>query len=557
MAFVSTYFNRINTESRFGINTPGWGGNDFLSSGAMYYDDAYAVNGKYKGNKLIIRLLNSLSSQIDDSNNSFLGRITRSGYAVIDINHPRNNPHGRARHHYEVPYLGNKGGEGFREAVAACTLYKWVMTIHEDTNITKMFHGGVPPAVLLCEGEAAMGALTLLGSDFEYPGDLPKYFRGVVAISPTHGTLNPMDRRRQYNDSVGHAIHLGGLIRKSQVPGYVIIPEKDPNIPNDTVRTLQVFNNDKSVRVLTSNVTASTWPYGNNTWLTDRVKEVMMMPPLKKVDRDQDPTHRACLFAMISPGATIENPPIKSLNPNTRVMPASITKVLTLMTAYSLDPDWISLDFEVTQPDIRTGSGYNLKIGDIIKGDQLMLNLLIPSSNTAAQCIARTMGELYLKGGDTEFVAKMNELAKTLGVSNSTTFVNASGIAISGQYSTANDLAKIMVAAEVKPEYAGIKRRWNYPDTIIKVHGGPAVRDIPITRSFPDAGEEYISGVKTGTVGTVFNLACILNLPGGRKAVYISLDSASSDTRLTDLHMNYQRRFDEMVREPTKWGITT
>lgn len=558
MALLSTYFNRVNLEGGYGMIIPGWTSNDYLSNATLYFDDRYSVNGKYKGKKLVVRLLNSLVKRVDESPSTFIGKLTEQGYAILDIPNYRNNSvYGRPRFHYEPPYYGDKAAPGYRANIAADQLYKWLVALRDEPDLAKAFHTGIPPAVLVCDGLAGMGALTLVGYGRNGDEEITDYVRGVVAISPCVGTLNRIDRRRMYSEPTEYAIQVGGLIRKSTVPGFVLIPTTDPDINHEAVRTLQVFNNDKFIRVLSPKVAASTWPYGNTNWLVDRVKETMMMPPLKKAPRDQDGTHRTCYFTLITPGASLENPPIKSLNPNTRVMPASITKLLTLMTAYTLDPKWATKDFEVQQVDIRTGSGYNLKIGDIIKGEHLMMDALIPSSNTAAQCIARSMGEMHLNGGDAEFVAKMNELAKVLGVSNATNFVNASGTANSGQYSTAFDLAKLIIAVQVKPEYSGIRQHWNTSDTTIKVHGGPAVRDISITNSFPDAGDEYISGVKTGTIGTVFNVACILNLPGGRKAVYVSMDSDTTEARADDLRMNYQRQFDAMVLEPTKWGITT
>ncbi|HEX5429722.1 MAG TPA: D-alanyl-D-alanine carboxypeptidase family protein [Patescibacteria group bacterium] len=125
---------------------------------------------------------------------------------------------------------------------------------------------------------------------------------------------------------------------------------------------------------------------------------------------------------------------------------ASLTKLMTAMVV----SDTVSETDVVTiqKPDVQVEcSCMGLVAGEQITVENLLKGLLIPSGNDAAQALAR------FAGGDSvqNFVYLMNQKAETLGLS-STHFSNPVGLDSPGNYSTANDLAKITESFLKYPE---------------------------------------------------------------------------------------------------------
>ncbi|MEL1606862.1 D-alanyl-D-alanine carboxypeptidase, partial [Acinetobacter baumannii] len=81
-----------------------------------------------------------------------------------------------------------------------------------------------------------------------------------------------------------------------------------------------------------------------------------------------------------------------------------------------------------------------LKEGDQISIDQLMAGLIIMSANDAAVTLAEK-----ISGGIPQFVERMNQEAKALGMQH-TNFQNPAGITMPEHYSTAADLARLSMA---------------------------------------------------------------------------------------------------------------
>ena len=81
-------------------------------------------------------------------------------------------------------------------------------------------------------------------------------------------------------------------------------------------------------------------------------------------------------------------------NSTTRVIPASCTKLMTAMVA--LDNLSINETITIKSGDIKPGSGDTFYAGDTICFGDAILAMLLPSSNTLAMAIARTVGALLL-----------------------------------------------------------------------------------------------------------------------------------------------------------------
>ena len=169
-----------------------------------------------------------------------------------------------------------------------------------------------------------------------------------------------------------------------------------------------------------------------------------------------------CLLALLLPSAVwaaakpIPNPPeldatsyflvdfdsgqvLAEKNPDDRVEPASITK---LMTAYLVDKAIadgdISLDEMVTISEKAwrmKGSKMFVEVGKQVSVDELMKGLIIQSGNDASVALAE-----HVAGSESAFAGYMNHQAKLLGMSN-TNFVNATGWPDENHYSSARDIA--------------------------------------------------------------------------------------------------------------------
>jgi len=128
-----------------------------------------------------------------------------------------------------------------------------------------------------------------------------------------------------------------------------------------------------------------------------------------------------------------------SENADTRLHPASLTKMMTLyITFQEIERGTLSLDTMVTvtknaasQPPSRLG----LKAGQKIQLRYLIRAAAVKSANDAAAAIGD-----HISGSKEKFAARMTKTAKTLGMDN-TTFKNANGLTAKGHLSTAHDMS--------------------------------------------------------------------------------------------------------------------
>ena len=76
--------------------------------------------------------------------------------------------------------------------------------------------------------------------------------------------------------------------------------------------------------------------------------------------------------------------------------PASLTKIMSLITAYDYIVDE-NETVEIQSSDLIGGSGNNLNVGDIVPIKELVYDMLLPSSNSAATALARHIGVKILR----------------------------------------------------------------------------------------------------------------------------------------------------------------
>jgi len=130
-----------------------------------------------------------------------------------------------------------------------------------------------------------------------------------------------------------------------------------------------------------------------------------------------------------------------SLNPDERLAPASLTK---LMTAYAifraLDEGQIALDDQVTVSEKawRTqGSRMFIEVGSRVTVEELLLGMIVQSGNDASVALAE-----HTAGTEAVFAQVMNRYAAQLGLTSSH-FKNATGLPDADHFSTARDMATL------------------------------------------------------------------------------------------------------------------
>jgi D-alanyl-D-alanine carboxypeptidase len=129
---------------------------------------------------------------------------------------------------------------------------------------------------------------------------------------------------------------------------------------------------------------------------------------------------------------------LHSENADTRLHPASLTKMMTLYVAFqAIERGEISLDTEVTvtaaaaaEPPSKLG----LRSGQKIKLRYLIRAAAVKSANDAAHAIGAA-----IEGSEAAFARRMNRTAAAMGMTR-TTFKNMHGLTQEGHLSTARDM---------------------------------------------------------------------------------------------------------------------
>jgi len=139
-------------------------------------------------------------------------------------------------------------------------------------------------------------------------------------------------------------------------------------------------------------------------------------------------------------------------NADDRMPPSSMSKMMTIYQVFdALKEGSLSLDdkFLVSEKAWRKGgSKMYVSVNSRVNVEDLLKGLIVQSGNDASIVIAEG-----LSGSEAAFASELNELAKTLSMTNSS-FVNASGWPDPDHYTTARDLSKLASATiNTFPDY--------------------------------------------------------------------------------------------------------
>jgi D-alanyl-D-alanine carboxypeptidase len=215
-------------------------------------------------------------------------------------------------------------------------------------------------------------------------------------------------------------------------------------------------------------------------------------------------------------------------NADTRLHPASLTKMMTLYIAFEeIERGNLSLDTMVTvsknaaaQPPSRLG----LKAGQKIQLRYLIRAAAVKSANDAASAIGDHIG-----GSTDKFAARMTKTAKALGMKN-TTFKNANGLTSKGHLSTTRDMSVLGRHLFYDfPQYYNIFSRRSTDAGLAEVAN--------TNRRFLDA-YKGADGIKTGyTDAAGFNLTGSAERGGVRiiATVFGGKSTADRNAKMADL----------------------
>lgn len=226
---------------------------------------------------------------------------------------------------------------------------------------------------------------------------------------------------------------------------------------------------------------------------------------------------------------------------------ASITKVMTLILIFEAIEsgvlDYTDMITSSAHAASRGGSDIWLEEGEAMTVDHMLKAIVVASANDAAVAMAEAVA-----GSEDEFVNRMNEKAKTLGM-HDTTFKNCNGLDEEGHLTSAYDVA-LMSAELIKHE-----KIFDYSSIWIDyLRGGETqiVNTNKLLKSY-----KGITGLKTGTTSQAGSCMSATAERDGMSLVAVVLGSATGTDRFKDCAKLLDCGFaNYMVKELTIPGGT-
>lgn len=228
-----------------------------------------------------------------------------------------------------------------------------------------------------------------------------------------------------------------------------------------------------------------------------------------------------------------------------RIVPASMTKVLTLLVAVenidNLDDKFVMtreiLDYCFINDCVPVG----FEEGEAVTVKDLLYGAILTSGADAALGLAE-----YVAGSEEEFVALMNAKLEDMGLSGSAHFTNCVGVYDEGHYCSVYDMAVIMEAAVKNKTCREVLSAHTYTTSKTQQHP----EGIPISNWFlrriedKDTGGEVICA-KTGYVLQSGNCAVSYGMDKkGREYICVTVN-AYNKWKCTEDHVYLYKRFSE------------
>lgn len=232
---------------------------------------------------------------------------------------------------------------------------------------------------------------------------------------------------------------------------------------------------------------------------------------------------------------------------HTRINPASMTKVLTVLVAAEHVTDW-SDTFEIT-PEITNYSyvhdcsAVGFSNNEVVTVEDLFYGTVLCSGGDAALGLAT-----YVAGSQEAFVDMMNEKLKELGLSDTAHFTNCVGLYDEDHYCTVYDIAMILEAAIDQPQCREVLSTKKYTTSATPEHP----EGIQISNWFlrriedKDTGGEVICG-KTGFVAQSGSCAVSYGMDESGKEYICATVNAHSGWRCIYDHVELYKRFAKTI----------
>ena len=230
---------------------------------------------------------------------------------------------------------------------------------------------------------------------------------------------------------------------------------------------------------------------------------------------------------------------IAAQNPNERIEPASLTKMMTAYLTYeALKQKRITLD-QVVPVSARAwkaqGSRMFIEPNKPVTVDELIRGMVIQSGNDACIALAEAIA-----GSEEVFAQMMNQQAQKLGMKN-TNFVNSTGLPDPKHYTTAYDMA-LLAAALIRsfPEHYKLnaQREFRY-NNITQANRNRLLWTDP-----------YVDGVKTGHHESAGYCLVASAKRDSRRLISVVTGTASEAARAAESQkvLNYGFQFYDTVK---------
>lgn len=222
-----------------------------------------------------------------------------------------------------------------------------------------------------------------------------------------------------------------------------------------------------------------------------------------------------------------------------RCAPAALVSIVTAMLAIQQNPN---LEKMYTVPeninDILAGTNSAimlLKGGEKLRIVDLLYCILIRSAADASVTLAYGVA-----GSEKDFVAKMNDYAASLGC-NSTHFVNVTGLDDDNQYTTAEDMARIMAEASKNETFKKISMTESYevPATNLSEERPVYTTNLMLKSGYRSYYYEYITAAKSGATSNAGRCVALTATKDGYSYVAVVMKGPYIDTDGNGVEENY------------------
>ena len=226
---------------------------------------------------------------------------------------------------------------------------------------------------------------------------------------------------------------------------------------------------------------------------------------------------------------------LSSKNPDMKMYPASMTKMMTCILACA--SGLLNETVTISAAAASTSYGY-VKRGERYKLHDLLYRVMLPSDNGAAHAV----GEFLSSRLDTlGFSHMMNQKAKELKM-NHTHFVNAHGLPDDNHYTTARDMMRLLEYCMENPIFAEIVSN---PTRDIKTLDGKPIHLKNTNKLF--GRYDGCIGVKTGTTRAAGGCLASAVVRNGMRIYLVIMKCEPARERTDESIVLYNKGF-EMLR---------